>query len=154
MLISPAYAQGLGGGGSDMFVSLLPLVLIFAVFYFLMIRPQQKKAKQHKEMLSALKRGDRVVTAGGIVGKIVRVEGDNEVLVEIATDVRVRIRQSTISDVMSRSEPAVRDGGDAASEDSGGKKRSGRKPAVRDGGDEASEDSGGKKRGGRKAANN
>ena len=139
MLISPAYAQAAGGGGSDMFVSLMPLVLIFAVFYFLMIRPQQKKVKQHKAMLAALKRGDRVITGGGIVGRIVRVEGDNEVMVEIASNVRVRIRQSTISEVMSRSEPAERDSGDAAAEKptdkksddkkSGDKKRSERKAA-------------------------
>lgn len=129
MLISPAYAQVAGGGGGDMFVSLLPLVLIFAVFYFLMIRPQQKKMKQHKEMLAALKRGDRVVTGGGIVGRIVRVEGDNEVVVEIATDVRVRVRQATISEVVSRSEPAERDAGDAPADKSGDKKRFGRKAA-------------------------
>ena len=129
MLISPAYAQAAGAGGSDMFVSLLPLVLIFAVFYFLMIRPQQKKAKLHKEMLAALKRGDRVVTGGGIVGRVIRVEGDNEILVEIASDVRVRIRQSTISEVVSRSEPAERDSGADTSEDSAGKKRGGRKAA-------------------------
>ena len=117
----------------------------FAVFYFLMIRPQQKKAKQHKEMLAALKRGDRVVTGGGIVGRVVRVEGDNEVMVEIASDVRVRIRQSTISEVVSRSEPAKRNGGDEASEKPTDKKPGDKKPGDKKPGD--------KKRGGRKAAN-
>jgi preprotein translocase subunit YajC len=105
MLISPAYAQDVAGGGGDFFVSVLPLVLIFVVFYFLLIRPQQKKVKEHKSMVEALRRGDRVVTAGGILGQVVRVV-DNEVEVEIAKDVRVKVVKHTITDVLSRTEPA------------------------------------------------
>src|SRR3546814_2362725 len=85
MLISTAYAQAAGGGmaGFDL-VSLLPLVLIFVVFYFLLIRPQQKKVKEHKAMVQALRRGDRVVTSGGIVGQVTKVLNDAELQVEIA----------------------------------------------------------------------
>ena len=105
MLISPAYAQA-GGAQRDFdLISLMPLLLIFVVFYFLLIRPQQKKMKQHRELISALKRGDRVLTAGGIIGSVVKVE-DAELLVEIAKDVRVRVARSTISDVLSKPQPA------------------------------------------------
>jgi preprotein translocase subunit YajC len=103
MFISPAYAQGVGGGGT--FEALLPLVLIFAVFYFLLIRPQQKKMKQHKEMLGAMRRGDRVVTGGGIIGTITKVLNDNEVTVEIADGVKVRVQRSLISAVLAKTEP-------------------------------------------------
>ncbi len=132
MLISPAYAQAAGGaGGGDMLVTLMPLVLIFVVFYFLLIRPQQKKAKQHKEMLGSLKRGDRIVTGGGIVGKIVRIEGDNELMVEIAPDVRVRVRQGTVAELVVRisEPPAVKEDDDDADEAGGkvGKKRRARR---------------------------
>jgi preprotein translocase subunit YajC len=104
MLISPAYAQTGAPGGFDL-ISLMPLLLIFVVFYFLLIRPQQKKMKQHRDMVAALKRGDRVLTAGGIIGSVVKVE-DGELLVEIAKDVRVRVARSTISDVLSKPQPA------------------------------------------------
>ena len=104
MLISPAYAQAGAPAGFDL-ISLMPLLLIFVVFYFLLIRPQQKKMKQHRELISALKRGDRVLTAGGIIGSVVKVE-DAELLVEIAKDVRVRVARSTISDVLSKTQPA------------------------------------------------
>ena len=80
MFISPAYAQAAGGGFGGM-ESLLPLVLIFVVFYFLLIRPQQKKQKEHRPMLESLHRGDRVVTAGGIMGTITKVQGENELMV-------------------------------------------------------------------------
>lgn len=99
MFISPAYAQAAGGApGDSVFLQFLPLVLIFAVFYFLLIRPQQKKAKLHREMVSAVRRGDTVVTGGGIVGKVIRVK-DDEVQVEIADNVRVNVLKSTLSDV-------------------------------------------------------
>lgn len=104
MFISPAYAQGAGGGFGGL-ESLLPLVLIFVVFYFLLIRPQQKKQKAHREMLAALRRGDRIVTAGGIIGQITRVS-DNELTVEIAPDVKVKVMRGLVSDVLSRPEPA------------------------------------------------
>ena len=120
MLISPAYAQAAGispGGGIEMF---LPFILIIVIFYFLLWRPQQKKLKQHREMLGALKRGDRIVTGGGIIGRIARVEGDDELIVEIAPEVRVRVSRGTVSDIVVRGEPAKNDnqpaakGGDAA----------------------------------------
>ncbi len=100
MLIAPAYAQF--GGGAGGFDIILPMILIFAVFYFLLIRPQQKKMKYHKEMISSLKRGDRIVTGGGIVGRVARVEGDNEIIVEIAPEVRVRVRQAMVADIVAR----------------------------------------------------
>lgn len=101
MLISPAYAQSADPTGGLM--SLLPLVLIFVVFYFILIRPQQKKAKEHREMLARLKRGDRVVTGGGVIATVVRVAPDSdEVIVEIAKNpqVRVTVVKNTISSVL------------------------------------------------------
>ena len=102
MLISPAYAQSLGGSGA--LESLLPLVLIFVVFYFLLIRPQQKKQKQHREMLQALRRGDRVVTAGGIIGQITKVNSETELTLEIAESVRVKVARGMISDILAKTE--------------------------------------------------
>ena len=84
----------------------MPLVLIFVVFYFLLIRPQQRKMKAHREMIGALKRGDKVLTGGGIIGTVVKVE-DAELLVEVAKDVRVRVARGTISDLLSKPEPAA-----------------------------------------------
>jgi len=100
MLISPAYAQDVAGlmGGISQF---LPLILIFGVFYFLLIRPQQTRAKQMKAMLAALRRGDRVVTAGGILATVQRVkDGSDEVEVEIAPNVRVTVVRDTITQVL------------------------------------------------------
>ena len=104
MFISEAWAQGAGAGGSDFLVQLFPLVLIFIVFYFLLIRPQQTKMKQQKEMLAGVKRGDRVVTGGGIIGLVTKVIGDNELQVELAEGVRVRIIKQTITDIITRGE--------------------------------------------------
>jgi preprotein translocase subunit YajC len=87
MLISPAYAQAAGGGGGADFSFLIMMVLLFAVFYFLLIRPQQKKMKTHKAMVGALKRGDKVVTQGGIYGTVTKVVSDAELQVEIADGV-------------------------------------------------------------------
>ena len=101
MLISPAYAQSAALGGFDI-MSLMPLVLIFLVFYLLLIRPQQKKVKVHREMIANLRRGDRVVTSGGIMGLITRVPNENELVVEIAEDVRVRVARSMISNLESK----------------------------------------------------
>lgn len=107
MLISPAYAQAAGAASDGgLFAQLMPLLLIFVVFYFLLIRPQQKKQKVHKEMLGAVRRGDRVMTGGGILGTIVKVKSDTEVQVEIADGVRVLIMRDTISTVMAKTEPA------------------------------------------------
>ncbi|MDB5373673.1 MAG: preprotein translocase subunit YajC [Belnapia sp.] len=102
MFISPAYAQDAAGGGPMALVmQLAPLLLIFGVFYFLLIRPQQKKQKEHRALLTSLKRGDRVLTAGGIIAKVVTVkDGVDEVEVEIAPNVRVSVLRATIGDVL------------------------------------------------------
>jgi preprotein translocase subunit YajC len=81
-----------------------PLALLFAIFYFLLIRPQQQRAKQHQAMVNAVRRGDSVVTAGGLVGRVAKVKDDGEILVEIANDVQVRVVKSTLSDVRSRAD--------------------------------------------------
>ncbi len=106
MFISPAWAQGAGGGGLDGLGGLLPLVLIFVVFYFLLIRPQQKKAKQHREVLANLRRGDRIVTNGGLLGTITRVPNDTELMVEIADGVKVRVLRGMVAESLSKSDPA------------------------------------------------
>ena len=109
MLISTAYAQSFGGlfDGSNAMVQFLPLVLIFVVFYFLLIRPQQRKARDHRTTLDALRRGDRVVTGGGIIGTVVRVDSPDEVVVDIADGVRVRVVRSTITSVVAKPDPAA-----------------------------------------------
>ena len=84
----------------------LPLILIFAIMYFLLIRPQQQKVKQHKAMVEALRRGDQVVTQGGLIGKVSKVKDEGEVEVEIAEGVKVRVVKSTIAQVLSKTEPA------------------------------------------------
>ena len=104
MLISQAWAQAGGAGGGDFFVQLFPLILIFVVFYFLLIRPQQAKVKAQREMLAGVKRGDRVVTGGGIVGLVTKVISDNELQVELAEGVRVRVIKQTITDIITRGE--------------------------------------------------
>ena len=85
----------------------VPLILIFGIMYFLLIRPQQKKVKQHQAMVTALRRGDQVVTQGGIIGKVIKVKDDGEVEVEIADGVKIRVVQSTIATVVSKTEPAT-----------------------------------------------
>ena len=97
MFISPAWAQAAGGGGTDFIVQLFPLVLIFVVFYFLLIRPQQAKVKAQREMLGGVKRGDRVVTGGGIIGLVTKVISDSELQVKLAEGVRVRIIKATMA---------------------------------------------------------
>ena len=104
MLISPAYAQAGAASEPNLLVTFLPLIAIFAIFYFLMIRPQQRKMKQHREMVGNLRRGDKVVTAGGFIGTVAKVH-DDELEVEIAKDVKVRVVRSTISEVVNRSQP-------------------------------------------------
>ncbi len=84
----------------------LPLILIFAIMYFLMIRPQQKKVKEHQAMVASLKRGNKVVTQGGLIGKVSKVKDDNEIEVELAENVKVRVVKSTIAQVLERTEPA------------------------------------------------
>jgi preprotein translocase subunit YajC len=111
MLISTAYAQGTGLSGlfdnQSALIQFLPLVLIFVVFYFLLIRPQQRKARDHRTTLDALRRGDRVVTGGGIIGIVVRVDSPDEVVVDIADGVRVRVVRSTITSVVAKPDPAA-----------------------------------------------
>ena len=105
-MITPAFAQSLGGGGStDMLMSLVPFVLIFVIMWFLIIRPQQKRVKSHQELLKNVRRGDTVITSGGIVGKVSKVVDDAEVEVEIAEGVRVRLVKGMITDVRTKSEP-------------------------------------------------
>ena len=89
----------------DAFGQLVPLILIFGIMYFLLIRPQQKKAKVHQAMITALRRGDQVVTQGGLIGKVSKVKDDNEIEVEVSDGVKVRVVQSTIAQVLSKTEP-------------------------------------------------
>ncbi|MBL8658864.1 MAG: preprotein translocase subunit YajC [Rhodospirillales bacterium] len=106
MFVSPAFAQAGGdvaGAGAGI-VQFLPLILIFVVFYFLLIRPQQKKMKQHRDMLAAIRRGDRIVTGGGIIGTVSKVIDDGEILVEIAEGVRVRVHKPLVSAVLAKTE--------------------------------------------------
>jgi preprotein translocase subunit YajC len=107
MLISTAYAQGTGILDQNALIQFLPLILIFVVFYFLLIRPQQRKAKDHKTMLDGLRRGDRVVTGGGIIGTVARVDNPEEATVDIADGVRVRVLRSTITSVLAKPDPAA-----------------------------------------------
>jgi preprotein translocase subunit YajC len=98
-LIPSAYAQAAGGAQPSAFVQLLPLVLIFVVFYFLLIRPQAKRAKEHKAMVSALAAGDEVVTSGGILGKVTEA-GEQFLTVEVAEGVRVKVQRHTVSSLL------------------------------------------------------
>ncbi len=107
MFVTPAYAQTVGGGDLSTFTSFIPLILIFGIMYVLLIRPQQKKLKTHKSMVEALRRGDQIVTQGGIIGKVSKVKEDGEIEVEIAEGVKVRVVRSTISQVLSKTEPSA-----------------------------------------------
>ena len=104
MLISPAYAQGVSGGG-DSFIQLVPILLMFVIFYLLLLRPQQQRAKVHREMVANLRRGDTVVTSGGIVGKVTKVRDEAEIEVEIAENTRVRVIKATVAEVRTKGEP-------------------------------------------------
>ncbi len=94
-------------GGAGAIGSLLPLILIFGIMYFLLIRPQQKKMKEHQQMVAALRRGDQVITQGGLIGKVSKVKEDGEIEVEIADGVKVRVVKSTVAQVLSKTEPAA-----------------------------------------------
>jgi preprotein translocase subunit YajC len=109
MWITPAYAQGAGAGGSEMLVQLLPFVAIFVIMYFLILRPQQKRVKQHQEMVKNLRRGDNVVTSGGTLGKVTKVVDDDQIEIEIADGVRVRQMKSMVSEVRTKGEPVKDD---------------------------------------------
>jgi preprotein translocase subunit YajC len=105
-LITPAFAQAAGGGGSgDIILQLVPFLLIFVIMWFLIIRPQQRKVKEHQEMVKNVRRGDTVVTSGGIVGKVTKATDDPELEVEIADGVRVKLVRGMISEVRTRGEP-------------------------------------------------
>jgi len=106
MFITPAYAETAVGGGGDFLVTIFPFVIVFAIIYFLIIRPQQKRAKDHAAMVNAVRRGDEVVTAGGIMGKVTKVSDGDDVQVEIADGVRVKVIKSTLTNVRSKSQPA------------------------------------------------
>jgi preprotein translocase subunit YajC len=107
MFISPAYAQfgGGSGGGSEMLMQLLPFVLIFVIMYMLILRPQQKRQKQHQEMLRNIRRGDTIVTSGGLIGRVTKKVDDDATEIEIADGLRVRQSRSMIADVRAKGEP-------------------------------------------------
>jgi preprotein translocase subunit YajC len=112
MFVTTAYAQaatsGVPGAG-DIIGMVVPLIAIMGVFYFLMIRPQQRKAKEHQDLITQISRGDTVVTHGGLIGKVVRVVDDRELLVEVGENVKVRVLRQGIADVPSRGEPMKAD---------------------------------------------
>lgn len=110
MFSSPAFAQAAGTATQpSLFETMLPLVLIVVVFWFLILRPQNKKMKEHREMVNNVNRGDTVVTAGGLIGKVAKVKDENEIEVDIADGVRVRVIKSTLTDVRSKNEPVKTD---------------------------------------------
>ncbi|MGC6485839.1 MAG: preprotein translocase subunit YajC [Candidatus Puniceispirillales bacterium] len=100
MIISPAFAQAAGAGGPSMLGQLLPFILIFVVFYFLLIRPQQKRAKEHKNLVDSLKKGDQVITSGGLKGSVTKAtDGNDSITVEIAKGVEVEVVRGMIAEV-------------------------------------------------------
>jgi preprotein translocase subunit YajC len=109
MFVTPAFAQAGPLGGDNMLVSLLPFVLIFVIMYFLILRPQQKRVKEHGQLIKNLRRGDTVVTSGGLVGKVTKVVDDEQIEVEIADGVRVRQMRSMVSGVRAKGEPVKDD---------------------------------------------
>lgn len=109
MIISPAYAQAAGAAAPNPLIQLAPFILVFVFFYFLIIRPQNQARKKHAEMIANVKRGDVVVTSGGMIGKISKVLEGDEVMVELADNVVVKIVKSTLSDVRTKPAPAAND---------------------------------------------
>ena len=109
MFITPAFAQGASGGSVDMVTSLLPFVAIFVIMYFLILRPQQKRVKQHQELVKNVRRGDTVVTSGGLIAKVTKVVDDDTIEIEVGEGVRVRQMRSMISDVRAKGEPVKDD---------------------------------------------
>ena len=111
MLTTPAFAQAAGGGDTNsMLMSLLPFALIFVIMYFLILRPQQKRQKQHQDMVKNVRRGDTVITSGGLIGKVVKVIDDEQIEIELSDDVRVRQVRSMVADVRARGEPVKEEG--------------------------------------------
>ena len=117
MLITPAYAQAAGGDVTSMLTSLLPFALIFVIMYFLILRPQQRKVKEHNDLVKNVRRGDTVVTNGGLVGKVTKVVDDEQIEVEVADGVRIRQMRQMISGVRTKGEPA-KEKGDTKDKDS------------------------------------
>src|SRR6266567_4237073 len=111
MFVTPAFAQASPMFGGDMWMQLLPFVLIFVIMYFLILRPQQKRAKEHQELVKNLRRGDTVITSGGLVGKVTKVVDDDQIEVEIADGVRVRQVRAMVSGVRAKGEPVKDEGG-------------------------------------------
>ena len=108
MFITPAFAQASGAtafGSSDMLIQFAPFVVIFAIMYFLILRPQQRRAKEQRDMVKGARRGDTIVTTGGLIGKITKATDDSEVEVEIAPNVRVRVARTGIGEVRAKGEP-------------------------------------------------
>lgn len=107
MFISQAFAQAAGSpaGGMDMIIQFVPFIFVFAIMWFLMIRPQRAKAKQHQEMIKNVRRGDTIVLSGGLIGKIYKVVDESELLLEVAEGVRVRVSRGSIADVRAKGEP-------------------------------------------------
>ena len=115
MFVTTAFAQGsLFGGGAggegNMLMSLLPFILIFVIMYFLILRPQQKRVKQHQEMVKNVRRGDTVVTNGGLVGKVTKVSDDDQIEIEIADGVRIRQMRQMLAEVRAKGEPVKDEG--------------------------------------------
>ena len=108
MFITPAFAQDASGGGGGLIIQLLPFLLIFAIIYFLILRPQQKRMKDHRALVAAIRRGDTIVS-NGLIGKVAKVVDDNEISVEIAEGVRVRMLRGSVQEVRSKGEPAPAD---------------------------------------------
>jgi len=104
MFVTPAYAQA-AGGGAEIVMSILPFILIFVIMYFLIIRPQRQQVKKREEMLKAIRRGDQIVTGGGILAKVTKVIDDTELEAEIAEGTKVRIARALIADVRVKGEP-------------------------------------------------
>lgn len=135
MFISPAYAQAAGAAAPNPLMQLAPFILIIVVMYFLLIRPQQQQRKKHMEMVSAVRRGDTVVTQGGLVGKVTKVIDEREVMVEIADGVTVRVLKHTLSDVQSKTQPVDKtatDKGADKGKDGGAEKASAKADQGRD----------------------
>ena len=107
MFVTPAYAQSVlgNGGGAEMVMSILPFVLIFVIMYFLIIRPQRQQMKKREEMLRNVRRGDQVVTGGGIIGRVTKVVDEKEVEIEIAEGTKVRVARGLLSEVRVKGEP-------------------------------------------------
>lgn len=104
-MITPAFAQAPGGGGADILMSMVPFILIFVIMWFLIIRPQQRRVKSHQELVRNVRRGDTIVTSGGLIAKVSKVVDDQEIEAEIADGVRVRLVKGMISDVRTKGEP-------------------------------------------------